>query len=654
MKYCGHTVVALMATHAILCVSYLSPAYAWVGYSYCGTPGTYIHWASNESIEVRLDPGVANPQTGEPVAWTTHELSIIRAALGTYNHVTTSRLHFHISDTECDGPGGGDTGTVCLWKVQHVNYDATTSPTYNPVSCSITKATIRIQSPATSIDALLYHHMVHEIGHAVGITHTANAYDWMSSTTEGVYGGQHEHLGMTRDFRNAISYIYPFGHNFFFGLFDELQSGGGTYTYRKWYTDILTRQSQGTTNAIPWYLASMARSAAGAYTVLNMGEYSDDGDFGDQNTLPYVVGNFTGSGGDDIAAGLCSSPDPGDGSGDTITWYVMKSTSENSTGFQSTSIWENDFGNAGDYDLYLSGNFTALDDCDDLLLIRNSSTYDCDASTGECTIRLYVLPAEDADNPKDGECDYFGNFYYYDLEVSDRSATTSWPWVVGDFYTSDGLGCADIAFGEPSQSDPLDMDWHVVRGKDTNSDGRCDTLELMPSLWATGIGDQGQVLWFSGDFGAPYSYVGDDLVRVKVGDDTVSWWVMYSNGSSAFTNGHTAVSNMHMGEDVHFRGKIFGVGNMRGTQANIRDDFIALVDNRSDTDSLRIYYASNNGGAPTSTWSSYYINATLDQMVWDQATDWDDWNWTLDNGGDDVRLDWFGESCDVWYNITNQ
>ncbi|MBM4352662.1 MAG: hypothetical protein FJ109_02535 [Deltaproteobacteria bacterium] len=629
--------------------------YAWNGKEdHCDTPGGFARWGYVDSIEVQLDPGVDNPQHLDPVEWSSHQLSIIRAALATFNHLPTSRIHIHISSTPCDGPSEEpEYGTICFWQVKSDNKNGESWSDYDDASCTIDRGWVRIDSTGAEDDAQLYHHTVHEFSHVFGLKHTNNPYDWMYKYWNATYGGSNIHLGMTRDVRNAYSYLYPVGHNFFFGHFDQRSNAGGDYPYRQWYTDLMVRDAQGTSDTIPWYLTVLGKSAGGGYALFALGEYSDDGDFGNQNTLPYVVGDFTGSGGDDIAAGLCSSPDPGDGAGDTVAWYVMESTTGNSVGFDTTAVWDSDFGNAEDADMYFAANMTgSQDDCDDLVLIRNLSAYDCNATTGECQVRLYVLPSIDTTNPADGECDQFGSEFYLDIDVTDRSATTAWPWVVGDFYTADGLGCSDIAFGKTSQSDPLQMNWYVVKSKDTNANGRCDALELIANAWTSDAGDMGQILWFAGDFGAPNGSSGQDLVRVKVLDSAVQWYVMYSNGSSAFTNGHTPVSDMFIGNDEHFRAKIFAVGNIRGTQSDIVDDFVALVDNEANDDRLRWYCAANNGGSPTPTWTVYSTLTPSTKACWDQATDWDDWNSSKDNGGDDIREDWWCKTCDVWYNET--
>jgi len=37
------------------------------------------------------------------------------------------------------------------------------------------------------------------------------------------------------------------------------------------------------------------------------------------------------------------------------------------------------------------------------------------------------------DSNSDGKCESFGSYWSFTLDVSDRSAASAWPWVVGDF-----------------------------------------------------------------------------------------------------------------------------------------------------------------------------------------------------------------------------
>lgn len=644
---------------SLVAVAWYAPvANAWNGDSaHCSQTGGYLRFDPDvTTIEIRLAPGEENPRDGDALDWTSAEKAVLDIAAGTFNHLSTARLHIYRTNTACDHEATPAAGTICLWKKKSAGTSSNYTYWYYYNSCEVLKARISIDSGGTNSEPLLYRQAVHEIASVLGVRDTDNSYDWMSDYTSGNFGGPYEHLGMTRDTRNALSYLYPFGQAFYFGHFDE--SFNWTYPpdvyYSRSLTDVLVRDATAEGNTIPWRLFS--RRDVGVNDSWHyLGEVSDDGDFGNENTLPYVVGQFTGSGGDDIAAGFCSSPDPGDGGGDTMQWYVMESISDYSVGFDTTNMWKSDFGNAEDFDGYYSGSFTGSEDeCDDLLLVRNLSDYDCDPTYDECVVRLYVMPAQDDDSPPDGECDSFGSFYYYDVEVDERSATTAWPWVVGDFYTEDGLGCADIAFGNTSQTDPSKMYWYVVKGVDSDSDDICDSLSLVPGAWTGDMGDQGQLLWFAGDFGAPDSSVGQDLVRVKVTGTTASWYVAYSDGEDDFTNGHTPVSDMLVtSEASHFDGMIFHVGDFHGPyMANVDDDFLAIVDNTGEQNSMSLYAAVNQGGSPTPTWDVESADE-VDNMPWDYATDLDDWNITKDNAGDDVRYDWWCSACDVWYNDTN-
>ncbi|GEM_PF-2618375 len=611
------------------------------------------------SVEVRLAPGVSNPAEGDPVTWTAHQQDVIATALGSFNHIKSLRLHVRLSATPCTADDFAGVGRICLWQKKTLSGSGGQATNELTDACRIRRCKINVSSWGAQYDDALFHVVVHEVGHCLGLDDVDDMNDVMDASYcgPGGFGSDKEHLGHTRDFISGLSYLYPIGPSVFLGRFDNRTS----ISYdNPLSTDMLIRNAKRTDNTIDWYLQTPTYWYAPGFTsYVDVGEVSDDGDFGDADTLAYLVGNYDGVGLDDIAAGLCIGCDPGDGAADNIRWYVMTgdTAQTNAVGFTASSVWKSDFGGGEDYDQYLVGKFND-DNCDDIVLVRNLSNWDCDpmSNNNKCHVRLYMLPSVDTNS--DGACDAFGSSTYMDIVVSDRSAPVAWPWVVGNFYTADGEPCEDIAFGEVSQSAPRFMQWKMLRST-------CGSFVLDAQPWTGDLGDNGQLLWFGAHVGWASGQTirkdADDLIRVKVRDSTVEWGVAYSNGSYAFTGWQTTVADNYLGTYDHYAGKIFGIGKRYRDPSNsplARDQvvYMAVHDPAGGDSQL---YVKDCGVSILGFDSSFatYCQSYDDRLpsvkaVWDQPTDCYDYDTNVDNAGDDVKERWWCPTCSLWYNQT--
>jgi hypothetical protein len=629
----------LIATTTSVLMLCVPDAYGWTPFITRSCP--FIHWDFDTGVDIRL-----RFDGDGPLSFTSAEKTVISTAAALYNQLPHARIHILADGTSCSystSPQPDDV--ICIRKKT-----AAEEPHFGDMvlggeaDCHIDRCKIRIRNDIAAVDENLYIVVAHELAHCLGVNHSRNSKDWMAGGSLPP-GGSNFHIGITRDTENAVSFLHPFGRNFLFADWDRT-SGESSSSAN--LADIATRYNGNESNTVPW-------SVTGWYTGSSWSDKGvQDTDFGNETTIAYLAGDFTGDGLPDIATGLCSSCDPGDGDGDSVSWYVNEGAG--TVGWGWTSRWTTDFGNGEDYDQYRSGDLNG-DGCDDLWLIRNYSEVECDPGSDKCRtcdpgdpddgdkckVKVYVKYAVDNTGPE--LCDAFGSMVSFVFDVSDRSAANAWPWVIGDFdRDGSSAGCADLAFGVASQSNPLDVDWWVATAVDSNSDGDCDSLQS-PTQWANNLGDIGQTIWFSGAFSGSSA---DDLVRVKVyTNGAAEWYVAESNGSNAFSGSGTKVSDMRVtGSEVHWTGKVFGVGDFNGTGY---DDFVALTDEGGSSSPLEATIAMNSGG---STWSVGSTNELPSSGVdWQIPTDWDDQTPVVrDNGGDDAKETWWCPTCDYWFN----
>ncbi len=221
-----------------------------------------------------------------------------------------------------------------------------------------------------------------------------------------------------------------------------------------------------------------------------------------------------------------------------------------------------------------------------MLLIRNNSENDCNANLGECEVVIYVAPAIDSNS--DGKCESFGSYWSFTLDVSDRSAASAWPWVVGDFFTADGLGCLDLVIV-------------IVKG----------TFASWYAIYSNGVN-------------------------------------AFINGHAAVSDMEITNSETHFVSKVFGIGNFV----CTYSPCEKMDDFIAITDQPSDgiLELHYAWNASSKANVDFGTWYEVSaLNLPVSQMVWDQATDWDRSD-TQDNGGDDAKQRWWCEDCNVWTN----
>lgn len=234
--------------------------------------------------------------------------------------------------------------------------------------------------------------------------------------------------------------------------------------------------------------------------------------------------------------------------------------------------------------------------------------------------------------------------------LNDRSAVVAWPWVVGDFETTDGLGCDDIAYGEASQVDPRVMSWKLFRATDSNSNGLCDNL-VYDGEWEDDWGVLGRRYVFAADAGRGAA---DDIIMVTVpvtsGVEEANWSIAYSNGSTALTDIHwpLAGSNQHYisGAENHWTGMVFGVGDFNGANGV---DFITLRGANS-TGAVKARIAYRAAGTGSWTLGSFSTDTVLPtaKAAWDQPSE-DMPDGLLDDGGDDAAGTWWCTTCDAWF-----
>lgn len=604
---------------------------------------TSTHWENPvPHIKVVWATSAYDPNDGDP-SFTAAEKGILRAVFQQFSQLPNSRVYFYEADSTegCVGSqyyqGGNPqpVNTICVQKtdtcVNGYSGKAILGP--DDGACHHASAEVRLCGNPAALSTI-WATASQEVSHCLGLDHNTNSKDWMF----GLYslGAAAAHLGMTRDTMNGLNYLYPFGTNFYFGNFD-VTSGGDT--------DILTRDNQLAGDTIPWYLTSQA----------SFGEtWSDDGqvisDHGNETTLAYVFGDFTGDGCPDAARGLCDDCDPSDGAGDTVAWNVRPSDCE--SGFDTSASWASDFGNGEDYDQYKTGDFDG-DGCDDVWLIRNESAYNCTGNVN-CAVKFWWMLARRPDGTSCASAgatpDHFSiHGTQYTLTVEDRSAATAWPWVVGDFETTNGLGCDDIAFGIGDQTNPRIMRWRILRAVDTNANGLCDSLSD-DGQWAADWAALGQHHFFAANAG---NGTADDIVRVGLpvspGVQEANWSVGYSNGSDALENFHTPVTDLLVsGVEAHWTGMVFGVGNFD----TINGDGVDFVTVRGASvgGAVRAQIAYRIVSSGDWTLSALGANVALPtaKAAWNQPTDEDD-TATKDNGGDDAKDVWWCKTCDEWF-----
>jgi hypothetical protein len=198
--------------------------------------------------------------------------------------------------------------------------------------------------------------------------------------------------------------------------------------------------------------------------------------------------------------------------------------------------------------------------------------------------------------------------------------------------------------------------WHVIKSKDSNSDGTCDVLEDAV-VWYENWGDGGWLYAFAGKAGNPGGGDDptDDLILVEVPIDpyyvVARWWVIYSNGTSAFYNGHNPVADLKItGAEAHWTGMVFGVGDF--FEASDYVDFISLL---GENEGGVKYYVQNRA-AGNGTWTAgTQVSNSLPTTPptypawWDQPTDADTDDAT-DNAGDDVKDAWWWATRNYWGN----
>lgn len=588
------------------------------------------------------------------LAWDTNALpfsqaekTLIRDALQTYNQLPNAQLHFQDYGETCTySPSSLLEGQICIAK-----FDEDVARGWAQVStaetCRVRWCTIMFTDEVFNQPVEFQWKLaLHEFAHCLGAAHKSYSLDWMAPTILTANQGQ-QHIGMTRDIQNYLSWRYPFGSNYHIG------GGMGANSI-----DILVRSNKAhLSDVVPWYGAGYNNILS---TFVDNGEVSDDGDFGNETTLAYLHGDFRGDGPPlDVAAGMCTGCDPSDNAGDVVNWWVMRGGDTYATKFASSSSWLSDFGDGEDYDQYRVGDVDG-NGCDDLILIRNQSSREpysdygryCDGTGGSspsnnCRVRLYVARARNASN-YNPPCDRFdtsSRWIVHEMEVSDRSAASAWPWVVGDFYTvGDSQGCADIAYAEPSQSDPRQYNWHVLRSFDNNYDGYCDYF--VDSLTWTNWGDSGMVQYFAADVGTQGS-TGDDLLRVyfPLTSSSAQWGVAYSNGSNAFTGHSYPYSVAFNASSAYWIPKAFGVVDLNGGGL----DLVMLLGGAFGGSAAT--WAVAGLKATGSTWS---LGSSVSVALPGQTGDWShptdrDVDSYLDNGGDDAKDSWWYSDCDLWY-----
>lgn len=616
----------------------------------------YWHW--DWSYQSRIELRWAS----NGLSFSAAEKQLIRDSVAAFNALPNARIHIAEGTSSCVGRQFVDTsveqphGTICLMKEDRTTKTATAWPHVVVPGCVANFCEIAFGDELflPMDEDQVWRFAQHELGHCFGLHHPAWSGDWMSANMPANPGTTQQHVAMTRDTMNGLSYLHPFGSNFLFDIFKYMTRA-----------DVLVRYSKNHSNTIPWYLSGSGTSR-GLHVFFDEGEVSDDGDFGNEETLAYLTGDFAGDGPPhDVAAAMCTNCNAGDNAGDTVTWWVMEGGSWVTVYFDSSSSWIPDFGDGEDYDQYRAGDFDG-NGCDDLWLIRNQSARESAANGGmtcdgafhdplqpaDCRVRVYIARARNGAGYT-GTCDRFesasAEWVVLEMGVNDRSAASAWPWVVGDFVTTpDSVGCDDLAYGRPSQTNPRQLSWMMIRSTDTDMDGDCDTLVPMSNPWYTDWGDLGMHQYYAADAGNP-SGSGEDLIRVRMAVSTspvAQWGIAYSNGSNGFTNPHYPVANGYIsgGED-YWTGMVFGIGDFDGANGV---DLISLRGEYAGPVRYFIAFRSNTGGQ-WSYASSLSGNLPTAQASWDQVTDNDD-DAARDNGGDDAKHRWWYQWSDVWSN----
>lgn len=608
-------------------------------------PRIKLRWASNYS------------------AFTATQKAIIREAVAQFNQLPDARLYIYeaastdtcISEQWQLGGAQQPANTICVGRTTSCDGGGFCGQSSSgPVDSACVHNFCEIEFSAA--DAILndptnlFPLVTHEFTHCFGVAHSQaadgteiNPNDTMGWTIANSDSG--DHTGLTRDAHNALSFLNPFGTSFYVGNFGQGADD-----------DIITRDASQSGNVLPWYLTSQ-NTGNDAWT--DRGEVISD--FGSEETLPYLVGDFTGDGCDDLAAGLCTACDPDDGVGDTIGWYVKPSNCSTST-FGATTVWASDWGDGEDYDQYRVGDFDG-DGCDDLWLLRNQSSNTCNASLTDpndpnaCVVEIFWALARKSDN---GTCagggpatKFVGHGQTYRMAVSDRSAASTWPWVVGDFFTTDGLGCDDIAVGIPSRADARVLAWHVLKAADSNGNTLCDQLQVTNggSPWIADLGALGQRQVFAAEAG---NGAADDLIIVTTPVTNSGyyayWTITYSNGSNGFSSTHTPIQSgwYVSGTENHWSAKVFGVGNFDTSYGTNVDLLTLRAQQASGAVTYDVAYRINGAGSWSYAFYDHGGQLPTAKAAWNQPTD-NDSAATRDNAGDDVKDYWRCPDCEKWY-----
>lgn len=572
-------------------------------------------WAlSPARIEVRF----SRTDIPASLAFTSREKQIVRAALQQFNTIPTAALYVHEGESACDGNSNDQPdGVVCLMKKDQPTGDATGG---GWPYCRATHGVVRVPARFMTTDSRVWRFFSHEFAHVVGIGHSNITTDWMWDKIVTTPSSTSQHLGMTRDTRNGLSYKYPFGQSFYFA---NITSAGTS--------DILMR-TPGTGDTVPWYVLRKQDVTADDFNWTDPEPNNEVmPDMGNPDTLAILQGDFNGDDIPDLARGHCPDCNLRDGLGDTVQWGVKLGSRTGSWG--STQSWSADFGNGEDFDQYRVGDING-DGCDDMWLIRDKGSPTCSADPTQadaCKVEIWV---QRANRVSSSRCDSFqASELLATVKVTDRSAAVSWPWLVADFVNADG--CMDLAYGQTSQSDPMIMSWSVLESSDADDNGLCGTFEPHSvATWSSDFGNLGDGYFMAADIGeGPEA----DLVLVrpvvKSGEHIATWYAAYNEGDG-FSNADTLINdNWIIGTETDWTGRVFGIGNFVGDSGM---DMIAIRGQDPWFMESSVYFGPTSIGAP---WEfdalaapSIGVGSNLPQLV-----------------GEGLRRKWWCRNCSPFF-----
>lgn len=539
------------------------------GHALAWTNVDYTH--TNKTWDPSLLPGIkvrfASPSQANSVGFTARQKEIVRAVIQQFNSLPNAAIYLYeaeendtcVGEREQNGGAAQPNGTICIMNKLNAG---SLGGTHNFGGSTIKRCETELASAWVADDRTLWKTLSHELGHCMGLGHANVKSDWMEDLIG--LNDTKEHMGMTRDTRNGLSYKYPFSQSFFFGEFDGW-SGANI---------LLRDNSNGDT--VSWY--SVDQNVHGAPEDFDWNLDADSqvmDDFGNATTLAYVQGDFNGDGMTDMARGHCPNCKPADGAADTVQWGVRLARRGEPWGPLST--WLGDFGDGEDYDQFRAGDFNG-DHCDDLWLIRDKGDPTCSAdpnAANACKVEVWVANSH---NGSDSHCDRFdAPVLRQTLKVAERSAATAWPWLIGNFVP-DSIGCLDMAYGRTDQVDPMIMSWTVLESADTDASGLCDTLRPYNNgaTWAADFGGLGDSYFMAADMGGHGVETDLVLVRPRVGPGLkrATWYVAYNDGHGGFEPAVTIVNdNWITGAEKDWTAKVFGIG----TFVSGGSDIISLI-----------------------------------------------------------------------------